>query len=219
MSDILQDPAALLRRCREIGTATWSDALDELGLQGVVSGLPKRCGTGRCAGFAVTVRGEVGEAGSVPVAEFGQDRMVAAAGPTQVLMVELGGAEVSGMGGVVALAARRKGIEAVIIDGGCRDVEDISACGLWVATRHVTPRTGKRRVRLGHFNQPARVGSVLVHAGDLVVGDGTGIVVVPRARIAEAIAIAERGKSADQRMEGAIEAGQSLTQAAAQLKG
>lgn len=204
----------VLDRSLRIGTATWSDAMDELGLSGVVSGLVHRSGEGRCAGFAMTVRGEVGELGTYQLAEFGQDRMVASAGPTQVLVVDLGGVEVSGMGGIVALSAKRKGIEGAIINGACRDIDDIRHGGLWVASRHVTPRSGKRRVKLGHFGEPVTFGGVTIHTGDLIVGDATGVIAIPRDRIESVLSIAERISGSDSRLEKAVESGRSLTDAA-----
>jgi regulator of RNase E activity RraA len=208
-----ESKATLLARCARLGSATWSDALDELGLQGVVSGLIKRSGEGRCAGFAATARGEVSELGTFKGPEFGLDRMLASAGPTQVLVVELGGAEVSSMGGIGALSAKLRGIEGVIIDGGCRDAQDIQATGLWVASRFITPRTGKRRVKLGYFGEPARLGGVIVRKDDLVVADDTGIVVVPQDRILDVLALAEQMDASDARKEQALRSGQSLTQA------
>lgn len=223
LSTHLPDPGtpqaqALLQRCRAIGTATWSDAMDQLQLEGIVSGLPMRSGSGRCAGFAATAQGEVRELGSFELHEFGQDRMIASAGPTQVLMVAAGGAEVSAMGGIVALSAFKRGIEGVVIDGACRDIDDIRKGGLWVASRHVTPRTGKRRMRLGHFGEPACVAGRTIHAGDLVVGDATGLVVVPRAAILQVLALAEKVHQSDARLEGAVASGQALGEAAKALK-
>jgi regulator of RNase E activity RraA len=199
----------ILARCTPIGTATWSDAMDELGIPGVVCGLSKRSGKGRCAGYAMTVRGEVGELGRFTREEFGLDRMLASAGPTQVLVVELGGAEVSAMGGIGALRASLRGIEGVLIDGGCRDVEDIQATGLWVASRHVTPRTGKLRVKLAHFGEPARLGGVLVHKNDLVIADGTGIIIVPQERMLEVLPLAEEMHATDSRKEDALRSGKN----------
>ncbi|GAA5231828.1 RraA family protein [Verticiella sediminum] len=206
---------ALIERCAGISTATWSDALDDLGLAGVISGLPMRSGTGRRCGFAVTVRGEVGKLGSHSLAEFGQAEMVAAAGPTQVLVVDAGGAEVSAMGGIVALSAHLRGIEAVVIDGACRDIDDIRTAGLWVASRHVTPRSGKRRTRLGHIGEPLDIGDVRICANDLVIGDSNGLVVVPFDRLEDMLAIAERVNASDRQLEGQVAAGRSLLDAAA----
>jgi regulator of RNase E activity RraA len=206
---------ALLSRCARISTATWSDALDELGVDGVVSGLRRQSGSGRCVGFAITVRAEIRELGGFEFKDFGQDRMVASAGPTQVLVVAAGGAEVSAMGGIVALSAHKKGIEGVIIDGACRDIDDIRKAGLWVASRHVTPRSGKRRARLSNFGDAVELAGVTVNRDDLIVGDGTGLVVVPREHLVAALAIAERVHGSDTRLENAVAAGHSLTDAAA----
>jgi hypothetical protein len=46
----------LLSRCERIATSTWSDALDESAITGVVTGLSQRSGSGRFAGYAVTAR-------------------------------------------------------------------------------------------------------------------------------------------------------------------
>ena len=208
------DPRALLQRCARIATGVWSDALDRAAIPGVLSGLPHRSGSGRCAGFAMTAQAEVRDLGGFELAEFGQDRMVASAGPTQVLVVAAGGAEVSMMGGIVALSARKRGIEGVLIDGACRDIEDIRATGLWVASRHVTPRTGKRRVRLDRFGAPVEIGGLRIQAGDLVVGDETGVVVVPRARLMDVLEAAERVLGTDNRIQDAVAAGASLSDAA-----
>lgn len=200
----------ILTRAREIGTSTWSDALDEIGVACVVDGLRHRSGNGIRAGFAATARGEVGPLGTYEPAEFGLYRMLDTAGPGRILLAELGGEEVSGMGGVGALAAKSRGIEAVIIDGGCRDADDIAATGLWVASRHVTPRTGKRRVRYGAFGEPAKVGGVVAMQGDLVVADSTGVVVIPRAHVEEAMSIAERFLESDASKVAKLRDGKSL---------
>ena len=46
----------LLLRCERIATSTWSDALDELATEGVVTGISQRSGGGRFAAYAVTAR-------------------------------------------------------------------------------------------------------------------------------------------------------------------
>ena len=73
-----------------------------------------------------------------------------------------------------------RGAAAVVIDGGCRDIDEIRATKLWLASRFVTPLSGKTRLRVESIGDPAHLGGLLVRAGDLVVGDETGIVIVPR---------------------------------------
>jgi 4-hydroxy-4-methyl-2-oxoglutarate aldolase len=47
--------------------------------------------------------------------------------------------------------------------------------------------TGKDFGAIGWINHPVRMGEITVHAGDLVVGDGDGVVVLPRERAGEIV--------------------------------
>jgi regulator of RNase E activity RraA len=209
------DTAQLLQRCKAIGTSTWSDALDQCGISGVVRGLVQRSGGGRFAGFAVTARERAGTLGSFPRAEFGVGKMIAAIEPGDVLMADVGGADISTFGGLAALATQKRGAAAVVIDGGCRDVEEIRASGLWLASRSVTPTTGKTRLKLEALGEPVTIGGISVKPGDLVAGDDTGIVVVPRSDLARVLEAAERMLATDAAVEQALRAGKSFSEAAA----
>jgi len=209
------DSAELLQRCKAIGTSTWSDTLDACGISGVVRGLAQRSGSGRFAGFAVTARESAGALGSFPRAEFGVGKMIAAVGPGQVLMADVSGAEISTFGGLAALATQQRGAAAVVIDGGCRDVEELRATGLWLASRFVTPTTGKTRLKLESIGAEVTIGGIAVRAGDLVVGDDTGIIVVPRGELDRVLAQAERMLATDAEVEKALHAGKSFSEAAA----
>ena len=209
------DTAQLLQRCKAIGTSTWSDALDQCGISGVVRGLVQRGGGGRFAGFAVTARERAGTLGSFPRAEFGVGKMIAAIEPGDVLMADVGGADISTFGGLAALATQKRGAGAVVIDGGCRDVEEIRASGLWLASRSVTPTTGKTRLKLEALGEPVTIGGISVKPGDLVAGDDTGIVVVPRSDLARVLEAAERMLATDAAVEQALHAGKSFSEAAA----
>jgi regulator of RNase E activity RraA len=209
------DSAELLQRCKAIGTSTWSDALDACGISGVVRGLAQRSGSGRFAGFAVTARESAGALGSFPRAEFGVGKMIAAVGPGQVLMADVSGAEISTFGGLAALATQKRGAAAVVIDGACRDLEELRATGLWLASRFVTPTTGKTRLKLESIGAEVTIGGIAVRAGDLVVGDDTGIIVVPRGELDRVLAQAERMLATDAEVEKALHAGKSFSEAAA----
>jgi regulator of RNase E activity RraA len=206
---------ALLARCAAIGASSWSDALDELGIDGVLQGITQRSGGGRMCGFAVTARQVPGRLGEFEKSDFAVGRLVAATGPGKVLMVDVGGAPISTLGGLASYAASRQGATGVVIDGGCRDVEEIRATGLWLASRWVVPTTGKRRLQLQPMGGTVAVGGIQVSQGDLVVGDDSGIVVVPRARLEEVLARAERIVAVDAEVEERIRRGESFASAAA----
>ncbi|MDO8874685.1 MAG: hypothetical protein Q8M24_16295 [Pseudolabrys sp.] len=208
------DERELLARCVEIGTSTWSDAMDACGIDGVIRGLTRRSGQGRFAGYAVTARETAGVRGQFQRNAFGVGEIIGAVGPGQVLMVDMAGADISTFGGLAALATAKRGAVAVVIDGGCRDIDEMMVSGLWLASRHVTPTTGKTRLKLEGINQPVKLGGIAVAPGDIVVGDDTGIVVIPRKEAERVMAEADRMLVIDHQMEQAIGSGASFKDAA-----
>jgi regulator of RNase E activity RraA len=205
----------LLARCARIGSSTWSDALDSFGISGLVEGIQRRSGDELIVGFATTARQVAGELGRYDRADFAVGKLVAATGPGRVLMIDVGGAPISTFGGIASMAAKARGATAVVIDGACRDVDEIQAVGLWMASRWVSPRTGKTRLQLQELGQQVTIGSVIVNEGDLVIGDDTGIVVVPRAQLEKVLAEAERILEVDFAVEKGIKEGKTFAQAAA----
>ncbi len=205
----------LLARCAKIAASTWSDALDTVGIDGVVQGIPRRSGKGRIAGFATTARHVCGSYGDFDRADFAVGKLVAATGPDKVLMVDAAGSVISTFGGIASLAASLRGATAVVIDGGCRDVDEIQAAGLWLAARWVPPVTGKTRLYLQSQGKPVSVGGVRVSEGDLVIGDDTGIVVVPRSELERVLAEAEAMVEVDDAVEKGVRAGKTFSESAA----
>lgn len=206
--------AALLQEFQQIGTSTWSDILDEIGVDGVIGGIARRGGEGRFAALAVTARAQAGPLGGFKREEFAVGQMIDAVGPGQVLAIDVGGADVSTFGGLASLAAKVKGVAAVVIDGACRDVEEIRETGLWLASRHVTPTTGKTRIKVESVGQPISIGGASVAPGDLLVGDDTGIVVIPRQHQGAALEMSRRMVGMDRAIERAIRSGMSFREAA-----
>lgn len=131
----MTDP--VLERARKLATATIGDALDLHGFPGVVSGIPRRSGHGRIAGFAQTAHAEVGPLGTFTLADFGVGPVFDAARADAVLVIDLGGADVSTFGGLAALAVSRRRAAGVVIDGGCRDLEEIRAQGQDIVYREM----------------------------------------------------------------------------------
>lgn len=207
----------VLERCRRIATATWSDALDALGLQGVMDGLTMRSGRDRIAGAAVTVREEAGALGTYDLKHFDVGGIIDATPAGAIPVVAMDGAEVSGFGGLSARAAVQRGIPGIVIDGGCRDIGEIRAAGMYVASRHVTPRSGKRRVKVVAIGEPVTCGGVSVRSGDCVIADETGVVVVPQDRLEEVLRIAEQLTGKDRTFENELSAGAGFGSVAARL--
>lgn len=95
------------------------------------------------------------------------------------------------MGTIMMTACKQLGLAGVIIDGAARDSLEIIEMDYPVFAAGTNPNGPTKNIggRIGH---PVTVGGVTVHAGDFVVGDNDGVVVVEREKIASLLPLAEK---------------------------
>ena len=105
------------------------------------------------------------------------------------------------------------GAAGTVIDGVCRDVDRSLILGYPIFARGNWMRTGKDRVRVEAVGVPVSVGGVRVEPGDLLLGDGDGLVAVPSARMEDVLAAAEDIERAEDAIRAAVEGGRSLREA------
>jgi regulator of RNase E activity RraA len=100
------------------------------------------------------------------------------------------------MGTIMMTACKQLGIAGVVVDGAVRDTLEIEEMGFPVFAAGTNPNGPTKNVagRIGH---PVSVGGVTVHAGDFVLADADGVVVVERAKIASLLPLAAK-KVADE---------------------
>ncbi|MEV6513224.1 RraA family protein [Streptomyces sp. NPDC051642] len=134
----------------------------------------------RLAGPAFTVRCPPGDNLMLHAAIYRAE-------PGSVVVVESGDVEYALAGGNVCAVAQRRGIAGFVVDGVIRDVGEVRAAGFPVFGRGVVPIPGVKKTVLP-LNERVRCGGVAVDAGDVVVADEDGVVVVPGARRAEVLA-------------------------------
>lgn len=103
-----------------------------------------------------------------------------AAQPGDVLILDVHGySEAGHFGDIMATACKIRGLAGVVIDGSCRDSEDIRELGFPVFARGFNP-SGTVKESLAVLNVPVHCGGILVKPGDIVFGDCDGVVVIPK---------------------------------------
>jgi regulator of RNase E activity RraA len=163
---------ALLAAFRGIPTGQVCDAMDRLGaLDWRIKPLSPESAL---CGPALTVRTRPGDNlmvwKAVDVAQPGDVLVIATYGHTVT----------STFGEFVVKAAKAKGVAGIVCDGMCRDLSGIRATGLPTFVLGASPAApGKDGP--GEIGGRVSCGGVVVEAGDIVVGDEDGVVVVPLA--------------------------------------
>jgi 4-hydroxy-4-methyl-2-oxoglutarate aldolase len=175
----------LVARLQRLSSATVSDALDRLAIDGQASSIVRLSGTGRIAGRAFTARYEPVDAEGGTVGDYIDDVEPGSV----VVLANSGRVDCTVWGGLLSAVAARRGIAGTVIDGACRDVQEARDLGYHLYARANWMRTGKGRVRVEGYNVPVMIGGIRVRPGDLVLGDADGVVVVP-AEHGEAVVVA-----------------------------
>lgn len=201
-----QSPAI---RLAALSTSAVSDALDRLGIAGQALGIAPLDRAFRLAGRAWTVRyGPVGQDRGT-VGDYIDDL-----GPDDVVVLDnQGRLDATVWGDLLTTTAHGRGVAGTVIDGVCRDVDRSLTLGYPIFSRGNWMRTGKDRVRVEATQVAVSIGGVRVEPGDLLLGDGDGLVAVPASRSEEVLAAAAEIERAEDTIRRAVEAGTSLREA------
>ncbi|SAL32601.1 diguanylate cyclase [Caballeronia sordidicola] len=143
------------------------------------------------AGTAVTVRTRPGD-------NLAIHRGFDFCRPGDVLVIDGGGDVTQAlMGEIMATYAESLGVQGLVIDGAIRDVGALSAHDFPVYARGATHR-GPYKNGPGEVNVPVSVGGMVVHPGDIVVGDEDGVLAIAPGDVSAVIEGAKRqaGKEA-----------------------
>lgn len=189
-------------------TSAVSDALDELGIAGALSGIAAmREGVGRVCGRALPVR-FVRKSHDPEAYRFGGgvgkplEIVLKTMKAGDVVVMDLDGAtNASAWGGLASRLAQRRGVRGTIMWGTCRDLEEIRAIGYPVWAVGVCPRRSRNDFAFGSINEPITINGVSIAPGDYVVADGSGAVCVPRARADETLGLLERIEAQERLLE------------------
>ncbi|NML44729.1 4-carboxy-4-hydroxy-2-oxoadipate aldolase/oxaloacetate decarboxylase [Ramlibacter sp. G-1-2-2] len=173
--------ASLVHEAAKLPTATLHEAAGKIGA--LPSVLKPMAPGFRFAGPALTVHAPPGD-------NLWLHRALDIAQPGDVLVAFCSGAYEHGYWGeIMSTMAQARKMAGLVIDGCVRDGVLLAAIGFPVFARGLCIRgTGKDFGATGWINHPVLMGDVVVQAGDLVVGDGDGVVAIPAGRAEQVLA-------------------------------
>jgi len=188
---------------RIVSTPNISDAMHRKGAMRDIH--PINLGT-KIVGRAVTVQTFAGD-WAKPV------EAIDLAGPGNVLVIYNGSNNIAPWGGLATLSCKNRGIEGVVVDGAVRDVDEIRALNYPIFSSGITPNAGDPK-GMGEINAEITCGGQLVRPGDYIVGDDSGVVVIPKERAYEIARRAKEVAKMESRLYEEIRRGKTLSQVA-----
>jgi len=198
----------IIERLIKLDSCAVSDALDSLNLKGATWGVRPQWQCPKIAGRAVTMK--IKPAGLQPPTQHLGTAPIEASQPGDVIVIDNGGKlEFSCWGGLLALSAKLKGVSGVVIDGASRDIDEARELEFPVYARGVVPMTARNRVMQESYNQEIQFAGVQCRPGDLVLADGSGIIIVPKEKAEEVVNAAETIYAKEQEMAAGIRKGYS----------
>lgn len=201
----------IVTRLNRLDTCAVSDAMDKLGLRGVVTGIHQLSTTRRIAGRVITVKLGIDD-GRPLAARHLSTTAIETAEPGDVIVVEQRtGIDAAAWGGNLSLGAKVRGVAGVICEGPARDIDESREHEFPVYARDHTCTTARGRLVETATNERITVGTVLVSAGDYVIADATAVVFIREADISGVLETAEKIVEKEKLMGEAIRAGTPIS--------
>lgn len=215
VSSTESNDGSLLDGFRHVEVASVSDAAEQiLGARMYMSHRMQAIFPAKFAGYAVTVLLQKDEGNKDPNALAGMMAAIDAGQRDSVYVMTVeDGADIAGMGGLMGTTMHSRGYAGAVIDGGVRDVAQLKRIGFPVYALGPVPSTSVGHYKLGGANIPMRCDGVEVHPGDIITADADGVVVVPRAKAEQILALAQQMDFKEHSMYPFIEKFRSLQEA------
>ncbi len=160
----------------KVSTCNIADAAHKRGVMD--NGIVLRNGHGvKAVGRALTVQTAKGD-WAKPVEAIDRARK------GDIIVIDAGGSEIAVWGELAANSALVKGVAGVVIDGAARDIDGIIDLGFPCFSRHVSPHAGEPK-GFGGIGLEIVCGGQMVRTGDWIVGDESGVVVIPQEHAVE----------------------------------
>ena len=126
-----------------------------------------------------------------------------------VLVIDVNGGKTAIWGELATHSAKKKNLAGVVIDGAIRDLDDIVKIDFPVFSKHVSSNAGEPK-GLGEIGAEINCGGQPVKNGDWIIGDDSGVIVVPQEIAQEIANRALDVKEHENRIREEIKSGESL---------
>ena len=201
-----------ITRLNRLDSCAVSDAMDKLGLRGVVTGIHQYSTHRRIAGRVITVKLGADD-GRTTAAKHLSTTAIEMANPGDVIVVEQRtGIDAAAWGGNLSLGAKVRGVAGVICEGPARDIDESRQHDFPVYARDHTCTTARGRLVEVATNEPITVGTILVSPGDYVLADASAVVFVRAIDISRVLDMAEKIVEKERLMADAIRSGTPISQ-------
>jgi 4-hydroxy-4-methyl-2-oxoglutarate aldolase len=209
----------LIEGFRNVEVASVADAMEQLyGQRAYMSHRMRPLFTTKFAGPAVTVLLKKEEHKEGAPASQGMLDAIDAAPPGSVYVMVLDdGADIAGIGGLMATAMKYRGFAGAIIDASIRDTPQIRKLQFPVFSIGVAPSTSINHYKFAGANIPVTCAGARVNPNDIIVADEDGVAVVPRAKAAEVLKKAQELDNTEHTMIPFIEKFKSIKEAVAKF--
>ncbi|MFA6331919.1 MAG: 3-hexulose-6-phosphate synthase [Methanoregula sp.] len=178
---------------------------DAMHRKGAMTGIVSICGNVKLVGRAVTVQTIAGD-WAKPV------EAIDVANKGEVIVINNDGViHVAPWGELATLSCVKKGIAGVVIDGAVRDVDDIRAMKYPLFAKAIVPNAAEPK-GMGEINAEIQCCGQYVRPGDWIIGDESGVVVVPAERAYEIARRALEVRKTEERIREEIHRGSTLAQ-------
>ena len=186
---------------RSVSSSNISDAMHRKGaMRGIHPLIPGK----KIVGKAITVQTFAGD-WAKPV------EAIDLAGPGDVLVIYNGSNSIAPWGGLATLSCKIRGVEGVVVDGAVRDLQEIRPMDYPLFSSDVVPNAGDPK-GMGEINSEIVCGGQTVRPGDYIVGDDSGVVVIPKERAYEIARRAKEVEKTENRLFEEISRGKTLSQ-------
>ena len=195
----------IIEELKQFSTPAISDAMNRFRVHGGCLGIKSRVPGKKIVGPALTVRKL--PAHQIRPNKGGGDYLEIAQKGDVIVIENQGRMDCTVFGDILAMACKQAELAGTVIGGCCRDIEKIRETGYPVFSKGIYVQTGKDFTQYDALNVPIAISNVLVEPGDIIFGDDSGVLVIPRDVVEKVLEAAKEVEEAEALIRNSVDKG------------